>query len=405
MKLQDLGIKIPEIMLPGSGYEKWSVVACDQYTSQKEVWDEMEKFVGDSPSTLRLMLPEIYLEDDDVSKRRQDINDKMFEYLDSGVFKEIVNSMIYVKRQTSSGERLGLVTAVDLDEYDYTADSTALIRSTEETIADRLPPRVKIRLKAPIEMPHIMLLIDDEEGSVIEPLDKVANDDNKLYDFDLMTNGGKIEGYKVCECCNTEIAKALDDLRIKNKGLLYAVGDGNHSLATAKECWEHKKKSGETDSRAKYALVEIVNLHDDALEFEPIHRVLYNCNNNATEEFSNILREISTQNGDNMVSYMFAGNEGVFTIPNDKLEVAYIEEAVEKFLERNPDVRVDYVHGDDVATELAQKEDTMSIILPAFDKKMLFKTVEKFGQLPRKSFSMGHANDKRYYNECRKIID
>jgi hypothetical protein len=405
MKLQDLGIKIPEIMLPGSGYDKWAVVACDQYTSQREVWEEMEKYIGDSPSTLRLMLPEIYLEDDDVDSRRKDINDKMFEYLDTGVFKEIVNSMIYVKRQTTSGERLGLVTAVDLDEYDYTADSTALIRSTEETIADRLPPRVKIRLKAPIEMPHIMLLIDDEENNVIEPLNKVATDKNKLYDFELMTNGGKIEGYRVDESYNDKIAKALDELRIKNKGLLYAVGDGNHSLATAKECWEYKKSQGETHSRAKYALVEIVNLHDNALEFEPIHRVLYNCNNNAPEEFSNILREISTQDADNMVSYLFTGREGKFSIPNDKLQVAYIEEAVEIFLARNPEVRVDYVHGDDVAKELAQKEGTMSIILPAFDKSMLFKTVERFGQLPRKSFSMGHAQDKRYYNECRKIID
>ncbi|MCK5130320.1 MAG: DUF1015 domain-containing protein [Clostridiales bacterium] len=405
MKLEDVGLKIPEIMLPGSGYDRWAIVACDQYTSQIEMWHEMEKDVAGKPSTLNLMLPEVYLEDDDVIGRQKDINTNMQTYLDTDVFKKIINSMVYVKRQTSTGTRLGLVTAVNLDEYDYHADSTALIRSTEETIADRLPPRVKIRSEAPLEMPHIMILIDDAENTVIKPLDATATDKNKLYDFDLMTNGGNIKGYIVDEQFNTQIANALYNLKVKNDGLLYAMGDGNHSLATAKECWENLKSEGVKDSLAKHALVEIVNLHDAALSFEPIHRVLYNCTKKSFEDFVNILSQNSPDGEENMVSYMFAGTKGEFSLSTEKLEVNYIEEAVDKLLLSNPEVRVDYVHGDDVALSLGQKEDTLSIILPTFNKKMLFTTVEKFGQLPRKSFSMGHAQDKRYYIECRRIKD
>ncbi len=403
MTMKKVGLTVPEVLLPGKDYETWAVVACDQYTSQREVWDEMEKIVGNKPSALRLMLPEVYLEDEDVSERRNKINSAMHEYLEKGVFEDTINSMIYIERETTSGTRLGLVAAVDLDEYDYSADSTALIRSTEETIPDRLPPRVDIRMKAELEMPHIMLLIDDSEHTVLKDIASELNDNDKLYDFDLMTDGGHIKGYKVKEGIAESIAEKLNTLKVKNNGLLYAVGDGNHSLATAKECWEKQKREGILNEKAKYALVEIVNLHDDALEFEPIHRVLYNLGENGAKEFEKVLYDISGKKGDTEVSYVFQAAEGKFLIPGDKLSVAYIEEAVDMFLEKYPDAKVDYVHGDDVVADLGKNVGTLAITLPPFDKNLLFKTVGQFGQLPRKSFSMGHAQDKRYYIECRKI--
>ncbi len=403
MDLKEIGLKVPEVLLPGTDYETWAVIACDQYTSQKELWQETKRIVGDKPSTLHLMLPEVYLEDADVDERRDKINTAMKDYLGSGVFSQCVESMIFVERETSSGLRLGLVAAVDLDEYDYTADSTALIRSTEETIADRLPPRVEIRIKAEIELPHIMILIDDSEHTVLRPLAGAVKDEDKLYEFNLMQNGGNIKGYKVNGELTQAIADSLNALKIKNNGLLYAVGDGNHSLATAKECWEEQKKAGISNEKAKYALVEIVNLHDDALEFEPIHRVLYNCDKDTLKAFKKTLYSIAGKKGKQEVDYVFEGEEGSFKLPEDKLSVAYIEEAVEQYMAQNPYVKVDYVHGDDIASDLGKMEGTLSIILPTFDKNLLFKTVANFGQLPRKSFSMGHARDKRYYIECRKI--
>ena len=403
MKYEKVGLITPQILLPGKDYETWATIACDQYTSQKDVWEDMEKLVADKPSTLRLMLPEVYLDDEDVDARREKINESMREYIKDGVFRETVDSMIFVERETSSGTRLGIVTAVDLDEYDYSADSTALIRSTEETIPDRLPPRVEIRMKAELEMPHIMILIDDSEHTVQRPMADNMDKGEKLYDFDLMTGGGNIKGYKVSDETARDIAEKLNELKIKNDGLLYAVGDGNHSLATAKECWEAQKRTGILNEKAKYALVEIVNLHDDALEFEPIHRVLYNCSKDTLTKFKKTLYSLAGKKGKREVTYVFDGHEGSFKIPDDKLSVSYIEAAVDEFIAQNDEVKVDYVHGDDVAQSLGMMDGTLSIILPPFDKNLLFKTVAKFGQLPRKSFSMGHARDKRYYIETRKI--
>ena len=403
MNLKKIGLKIPEILLPNGDFETWAVVACDQYTSQKEVWHEMERKVGARPSTLKLILPEAYLDEDDIAARRAEINLNMKKYLDQGVFAEPLEAMVLLKRETTSGTRMGLVAAVDLDEYDYTPDSRALIRSTEETIPDRLPPRVEIRMEAELELPHIMLLMDDKEHTVLEPLADGASEKDKLYDFDLMTGGGHIKGYKVEGAAQEHAAESLQALKEKNHGFLFAVGDGNHSLATAKECWEIEKSRGGGNEKAKYALVEIVNLHDDSLVFEPIHRVLYNCGKDAWEGFKQALNDVAGNGGDTPVRCVCEGIEYEFIIPGDRLAVAYIEEAVEKYLDQKEDAKVDYVHGDDVAKNLGTKEGTISIILPPFDKNLLFKTVAECGQLPRKSFSMGHAQDKRYYLECRKI--
>ena len=403
MDLKKIGLKIPQILLPKGDFETWAVVACDQYTSQKEIWHEMERKVGMRPSTLRLILPEAYLEEDDVDERRAEINRNMQKYLAEGVFAEPLEAMVLVERETTSGMRMGLVAAVDLDEYDYTAESCALIRSTEETIPDRLPPRVKIRMEAELELPHIMLLIDDKDHTVLEPIAEAVSEEDKLYDFDLMTDGGHIKGYRVGSIAQEDAAQSLLALKEKNNGFLFAMGDGNHSLATAKECWEIEKSRGGGNEKAKYALIEIVNLHDDSLVFEPIHRVLYNCGKDAWEGFKQALNDVAGSGGDTPVKCVCEGVEYEFMIPGDRLAVAYIEEAVENYLKQNSDARVDYVHGDDVARNLGAGEGSISIILPPFDKNLLFKTVAECGQLPRKSFSMGHAQDKRYYLECRKI--
>lgn len=403
MDLKKIGLKIPEILLPKGDFDTWAVVACDQYTSQKEVWHEMERKVGARPSALKLILPEAYLDEDDVDERRAGINRNMKKYLADGVFSDPLETLLLLKRETTSGTRMGLVAAVDLDEYDYTAESRALIRSTEETIPDRLPPRVKIRMEAELELPHIMLLMDDKDHTVLEPLAEGVSEADKLYDFDLMTDGGHIKGYKVEGAAQEYAAQSLSALKEKNHGFLFAVGDGNHSLATAKECWEIEKSHGGRNKKAKYALVEIVNLHDDSLVFEPIHRVLYNCGKDAWEGFKQTLNDVAGSGGDTPVKCVCEGIEYEFMIPGDRLAVAYIEEAVENYLKQNADAKVDYVHGDDVAKNLGIKEGSISIILPSFDKNLLFKTVAECGQLPRKSFSMGHAQDKRYYLECRKI--
>ena len=403
MDFKKIGIKIPEILLPKGDFETWATVACDQYTSQKEVWHEMERKVGSRPSTLKLILPEAYLDEDNVDERRAEIGRNMKKYLSDGVFSAPLETMVLLQRETTSGTRMGLVAAVDLDEYDYTAESRALIRSTEETIPDRLPPRVKIRMEAELELPHIMLLMDDKDQTVLEPLAGKVQKADKLYDFDLMTEGGHIKGYKVQGDAQEHAVQSLSALKEKNHGFLFAVGDGNHSLATAKECWEIEKSRGGSNKKAKYALVEIVNLHDDSLVFEPIHRVLYNCGKYAWEGFKQALNDVTGSGGDTPVKCVCEGIEYEFMIPGDRLAVAYIEEAVENYLMQNENAKVDYVHGDEVAKELGGEEGSISIILPPFDKNLLFKTVAECGQLPRKSFSMGHAQDKRYYLECRKI--
>ena len=409
-----------DILIPkNENMEKWCVVACDQYTSEPSYWSEVESIVADNPSTLRLTLPEIYLEDDDVSERIKKINETMSDYLDKGIFKTLENSMIYVERTTLNGRvRKGIIGKIDLEDYDYNKGSETMVRATEKTVIERIPPRMKVRENALIELPHIMLLIDDEKKDIIDSLDKVVTKDEMVYDVDLMQKGGHITGYKLKDENVNDILSKLDALADKNvfedkygvsdKGvLLFAVGDGNHSLATAKATYNKLKESNaslDVLNKARYALVEVVNLHSDALEFEPIHRVLFDID---TDDFMRELNKYYDINKTKMGQKIHIITKGIdedFYIDNPKsnLAVGSIQLFIDEYLE-NHKGRVDYIHGDDVTRSLGKKENNIGILLPKMEKNDLFKTVILDGALPRKTFSMGHSYDKRYYLEARKI--
>lgn len=409
-----------DILIPkNENMEKWCVVACDQYTSEPSYWSEVESIVADNPSTLRLTLPEIYLEDDDVSERIKKINETMSNYLDEGIFKTLENSMIYVERTTLDGRvRKGIIGKIDLEDYDYNKGSETMVRATEKTVIERIPPRMKVRENALIELPHIMLLIDDEKKDIIDNLDKVVTKDEMVYDVDLMQKGGHITGYKLKDENVNDILSKLDALADKNvfedkygvsdKGvLLFAVGDGNHSLATAKATYNKLKESNaslDVLNKARYALVEVVNLHSDALEFEPIHRVLFDIDTDDFMRELNKYYDINKTKTGQKIHIITKGIDEDFYIDNPKsnLAVGSIQLFIDEYLE-NHKGRVDYIHGDDVTRSLGKKENNIGILLPKMEKNDLFKTVILDGALPRKTFSMGHSYDKRYYLEARKI--
>ena len=423
-KFDKLGFYPADILLPKEqDMTKWAVVACDQFTSEPEYWQAVEEKVGDAPSTLRLILPEANLKAPNVDEYIENINDSMKKYLADGVFETLPDSLIYIERQQSDGKiRHGLIGMVDLDAYDFTPGSGALIRATEGTVLDRIPPRAKVRRNAPIELPHVMLLIDNPEKTVIEPLTAAASSMEKLYDFDLMENGGHIKGFKLSDAQIDAVADALEALcaddAMKSKynvsgvaPLLFAVGDGNHSLATAKACYEEQKK-GKTPEEylalpARYALVEVVNNHDDALQFEPIHRVLFGVDHeNFMTEFQKFYPNAHEGKGEgHVIEFVWEGVDKFITVPDPKVQLAvgtlqaFIDEYLKKF-----GGEVDYIHGDEVTKELGGKPGNMGFLLPAMGKEQLFKTVMADGVLPRKTFSMGHAQDKRYYVEARKIL-
>lgn len=412
--------KAGNILIPkNTDMYKWCVVACDQYTSEPDYWNEVKSIVGDEPSTLNLTLPEIYLEESDVEERIKKINENMEEYLNNDLFTEYTDSMIYLERTQNDGKvREGLMGIVDLEDYSYEKGSQTLIRATEKTVIERIPPRMKVRENALLELPHIMILIDDPEKDIIENLKNKVTDSDVVYDTDLMQKGGHIKGYKLSEETINEVVSKLENLADKDnfekkydvtdKGvLLFAMGDGNHSLATAKACYEKLKESmGDEalNSPARYALVELVNLHSEALEFEAIHRVIFDAD---VEDLVKSLNEYYTINEE--------GNGQKFElITKDYDKVLYIENpksnipvgSIQMFLDEylaNHAGKIDYIHGDDTTKEMASKEGNVGIIFDAMSKGDLFKTVILDGALPRKTFSMGHAHDKRFYLEARKI--
>ncbi len=417
-------MKIPfkrgNILLPkNTDMTKWSVVACDQYTSEPEYWNSVREIVGSNPSTLNLTLPEIYLEESDVEERIKKINQNMEELVNMDFFNEYSDSMIYLERTQEDGKvREGLMGIVDLEDYSYEKGSQTLIRATEKTVIERIPPRVKVRKNALLELPHIMILIDDEKKNIIESLKNKVTESDIVYDFDLMKNGGHIKGYLLNNETMDEVDERLKCLAdkdyfenkygVKDKGiLLFAMGDGNHSLATAKACYENlKKEIGEKalSSKSRYALVELVNLHSDALEFEAINRVIFNTDK---DKLLNSLKEYYTINKE--------GNGQEFRVVTDSIDEAwYIENpksniavgSIQMFLDdylKDNVGKIDYIHGEDVTKSLASKDNNVGFIFDAMAKEDLFKTVILDGALPRKTFSMGHANDKRYYLEARKI--
>ena len=409
-----------KILLPkNADMSKWSVVACDQYTSEPEYWESVSSFVGDAPSTLKLTFPEIYLEGGNEEEIISNINKTMLDYLSSGIFEKPVSKYIYVERTQRDGKiRRGLMGVVDLEEYDYMPGSQSKIRATEGTVLERIPPRVKIRENAALELPHIMLLIDDREKSVIEPLADAAKTLEVAYDFSLMEDSGALKGYFVSEAEEKRIDDALASLADKDmfeakysvsgKGVLqFAVGDGNHSLATAKECWRRtKERLSEAELQchpARYALCELVNLHDSALEFEPIHRVVFDID---TNKFFDELSKYYELSGDaeQVFEMITADDRKKIGIKNPKsnLTVGSLQKFIDAYLKENGG-RVDYIHGDDVVIRLGSEKGNAGFLLPKIEKNDLFPTVIRDGVLPRKAFSMGHAWDKRFYLEARSI--
>ena len=422
-KFEKLGFYPADILLPeNADMTKWAVVACDQFTSQPEYWEAVDKTVGDAPSTLRLILPEAELNDKHVDQHIANINAVMKDYLAGGVFKTLRDSLIYIERVQSDGQvRHGLIGMVDLDQYDFTPGSGALIRATEGTVLSRIPPRVKVRQDAPIELPHIMLLIDDPDRTVIEPLAVSAGGMEKLYDFDLQEGGGHLTGWKLSDAQVDTVADALAGLATEEamekkygmhgvEPLLFAVGDGNHSLATAKQCYENLKKITPPEQwanlPARYALVEVVNNHDDALKFEPIHRVVFHVEpEKVLDAFKKYYPGAHEGNGEgHVIAYTYKGHKGFLNVPSPKMQLAVgtLQTFLDEYLKQYGG-EVDYIHGDEVTDELGSKPGNIGFKLPAMGKEQLFKTVMADGVLPRKTFSMGHAQDKRYYVEARQI--
>ncbi len=412
-----------DILIPRDcDLSKWSVVACDQYTSQPEYWARVAQTVGPDPSALRLILPESSLEGPDVEQDITEINLTMAHYLREDRFLTYPDSLIYVERTLAGGKvRRGLVGMVDLEQYDYEPGASTLIRATEGTVLTRIPPRVKVRKNAPIELPHVMLLTDDREGTVIEPLAEAKAGLAPVYDFDLMENGGHITGWLLGEREEAQVAEALTALAgqtafeekygARGKSvLLFAVGDGNHSLATAKACYERQKELVGPEQAAclpaRYALVELVNLHDESLQFEPIHRVVFD-----TDPKTLLADLLAAYEGAHLgkgeghvIEFTHADGAGYVTVPRPaaQLPVGTLQNFLDGWLAEHGG-RVDYIHGDEVARQLGMEKGSIAFLLPAMGKEQLFPTVIFDGVLPRKTFSMGHANDKRFYLEARRI--
>lgn len=392
-----------DILLPcAEDMGAWSVIACDQFTSEPEYWAAAEARAAEKPSTLSLMLPEAWLHTARADGADGRIADTMRRYLAEGVFQTVPDSFIYVERTLSDGRvRRGLVAALDLEQYDFTGTQRASVRSTEGTVEERLPPRVNIRRSAPLEMPHTLLLMDDRTDSVLSLAEKAKDTLEKVYDFDLMLGGGHIAGWRVSGETKAAVQSALDALdnaalqrekygvAAENGKLTFAVGDGNHSLAAAKRFWEEKRETLPESERladpARFALVEIENIHEPSLDFEPIHRVIFDTDTSAfAAEFTAHRTEWEAE--DKTLGERVAAAES-FCRAYIAAHGGYI----------------DYIHGDDTARSLGEKPNCAAVLLPPVEKSGLFVSVLKNGALPKKSFSMGNARDKRYYLECRKI--
>lgn len=414
---QAADILLPESALIAQG--KWAAIACDQFTSEPHYWEEADRLVGDAPSTLRMMLPEVYLSE--TNQRLPAIHAAMNAALSDYLVCH-KNAMIAVARTQSDGRiRHGLVAQIDLEQYNYKKGATALIRATEGTVLERIPPRVAVRRDAILEMPHVMLLIDDPGATVLEPLFEESIPHEIAYDTDLMLGGGHIKGHFLTEEEQDRVLHALDALVTPEAmaarygdaslaPLLFAVGDGNHSLATAKAAYEEiKAQIGQETAAshpARYALVEIVNLHDSALSFEPIYRVMFGVD--PADVLDSLHTYAAGLNGtaapqDIHCIGAFKAQDVTIEHPVQQLTVGTLQAFIDEYLSTHPEASVDYIHGEDSTSTLANKPDAIGFLFDGMEKSQLFRTVIYDGALPRKTFSMGHAQDKRYYMECRKI--
>ena len=432
-----VALQVPEILLPKSGaaLESWAVIACDQYTTAPEYWRQVEELVGDAPSTLHAIFPEVHLGGPGRARRIEGINRQMRRYLEDGTLEPLPPGFVLVDRETPrTPSRKGLLVCLDLEQYGFAPDSGSLIRSTEETDPERLPPRIEIRRGAPLELPHVMVLIDDPENTVIEPLFESRDELPLLYDFELMMGGGRLRGWHAGE--PERIAGTADALAALASGfaarygasrkaapLLFAVGDGNHSLAAAREVWEAKRRGAPADHPARHALVELVNLHDPGLRFEPIHRVVFETD---ADELLSSLADHCRSRGSHLEVTDFAdrrqwekaragldrGGQHLPFVASRRLGIATIHRprqqpaaaSLQSFLGgAGVRHRVDYIHGGDRVEELGSLPGNVGFFTEALDKQSLFRTILRDGPLPRKSFSLGEAEEKRYYLESRRI--
>lgn len=386
--------KTADILIPqNTDLEKWSVVACDQFTSQPEYWEETARIAGDAPSALNLVYPEAFLSEGDA--RIKKINAAMDKYLAGGLFKTYGDCFILTERTLGGGrKKRGLIGAIDLEEYDFTKGSKSHVRATEGTVLERIPPRVKIREGAALELPHVIILINDPKNGVLGTVKQGA----RIYDFELMQGGGHLSGFEVTN--KNKVISALEAYEAAAEdGLSYAVGDGNHSLATAKTCWENIKKTLSEDERkthpARFCLCEIENIHDPSVEFEPIHRIVFGCD---PEKLIADFKASAVLGKGQKLKAICGDKSEKFEVSCDGLLVGELQ----KFLDKSG-FEVDYIHGADALAELAKKDGACGFLLPSPDKSALFKTVISDGALPRKTFSMGEANEKRYYMEAKLI--
>jgi hypothetical protein len=441
MNYPGIALHLPQILLPAPDVDlhRWAVIACDQYTSNEEYWQNLAQETAGHPSTLKLIFPEVYLEEQGADTRITAINRAMESYLAEGVLVEQPPGFVLVERQTPQvASRKGLVVALDLEQYDYNKGASSLIRATEGTILDRLPPRIRVRENAPIELPHIMVLIDDPDRTVIEPL--FNSNPAPLYNFELLANGGHLKGYRIDRPQQiAQVVRALERLadpqfyrqryQVDGEVMLYAMGDGNHSFATAKAIWEKLKQEAADQQAimqhpARYALVELVNLHDPGLEFEAIHRVLFNIQpdhllqsmddwfNQRKQGFScqfcaslEAAQQLARTGAGHKFCVVVAGRYGCCQIKNPQLnlDVAGLQAFLDDYLASVPGARIDYIHGSAAVSQLGGQANNAGFYLPAIAKDNFFRTIIADGALPRKTFSMGEADEKRFYCECRRI--
>ena len=407
-------LKSMDLLLPNDNIDKskWAVIACDQFTSEEKYWESVQNLIGNNPSSYFVTLPEVYLKDDN-GEKIQAINETMINYLNSNVLKNIGKCFVLVDRTTKFAEhRLGLVCCIDLEEYSFVPNDKAKIRATERTVVERIPPRLEIRKGAAFEMSHIMLLVDDRKTKVIENLYSKRDSFEKLYDFDLNMEGGHITGYKIVDTIAVinDFMTLLDDEYIKETfgiedKILFAVGDGNHSLATAKANWDSVKENLTVEQReshpARYAMVEVNNIHDEGLTFHPIHRMVYN----ADEKFVNGILNLYKEPNCSRTTMIYKGVKMLLNLPkNTPQAVKLVQDYIDQYLENNPNSSVDYIHGTQNVMDICRnRQNSVGIIMPKMDKNDLFPYILKNGLLTRKAFSIGEAVEKRYYLEAKMI--
>ena len=401
-----------DILVPQSEYmPKWPVVACDQFTSQPEYWQQLKALVGDCPSALNCILPEAELESSG-DERYAHIRRNMEKYLDSGLFRCFEKSFVYIRRTLLNGKiRAGLVGVIDLEAYDFHADAISPIRATERTVEERIPPRMRVRRGAELELSHVLLLCDDEKAGIIEPLADKLESLPVIYDQELLMGGGHITGWLVAGDAARELEKNIESYCSRKAAqygevspMLFAVGDGNHSLATAKSLYEELKASGaegEALARARYAMVELENIRDEVQVFEPIHRLMYNVD---VDELMDYLKASCGAEDGYPIVWMRGDEQGTLYLDKNKgiLPVAILQTALDKYLSEKPG-NIDYIHGEDALRQLSKKPGSLGLVLEAVEKGDFFRGIASDGVLPRKTFSMGEAQEKRYYLEARKL--